>query len=355
MNIVFFINKSHNFPSKMIEYMTQRFPEIKKEFYVVDRKNEVYLPNLNNVHRITSYFEFITNNQLRRNIRKSDKIIVSGVFTMQYVMMFMGKDILNKTYWQFWGGDYEVFNNEKITIKQKMRKKIVDRCLSLAKGIVLLTHQEVDVFKKVFGKVYDCKMFAVPVPSGSGYEKILKKVRSQNPQMKRGGKKRIIIGNSATVTNRHEKLFNKIANLNFKDIDLLCPLSYGNDLYRNEIVILGKRFFGDRFIPIVDYMEYDEYVSLLNSCDVGVYNHSRQQALGNISLMLHLGKKVYAPSNICDYYEQYGYKIYNIDLISKQNINEVLEFSDEYAKRNVKCLAVRQKYIYDEWKKIITD
>ena len=55
MATVFFITKSHRFPYNMISYLESRFPDIEKEYFVVDRRKEVQLPEAANVHRILSY------------------------------------------------------------------------------------------------------------------------------------------------------------------------------------------------------------------------------------------------------------------------------------------------------------
>ena len=80
----------------MISFMESNFPEIKKSYYIVDRRKEEILPKLENVHRILSYKEFITNQKLIGDMKSADKIIVSGVFTLQYIMPIYGKNILKK-------------------------------------------------------------------------------------------------------------------------------------------------------------------------------------------------------------------------------------------------------------------
>ncbi|MGP4883030.1 hypothetical protein ACTXQV_67810, partial [Klebsiella pneumoniae] len=51
--------------------------------------------------------------------------------------------------------------------------------------------------------------------------------------------------------------------------------------------------FGDKFLPVVDYMPIQQYVGILINCGFVIMNHVRQQALGNILIMLYLGAKVF--------------------------------------------------------------
>ncbi|WP_373399098.1 TDP-N-acetylfucosamine:lipid II N-acetylfucosaminyltransferase [Algoriphagus halophilus] len=77
------------------------------------------------------------------------------------------------------------------------------------------------------------------------------------------------------------------------DMDkIVCPLSYGDTTYRNQIMLKGNKIFGDRFISLNDFMPYPDYVQQLLSCSYFFMNSLRQLGLGNILLLLYLGSKV---------------------------------------------------------------
>lgn len=78
-----------------------------------------------------------------------------------------------------------------------------------------------------------------------------------------------------------------------ENIKFVCPLSYGNFEYRDKVIEYGKNILGDKFCPITEYMPQQEYYSLLNKCSVGIFNNNRQQAMGNINVLLRFGAKVY--------------------------------------------------------------
>jgi len=75
-------------------------------------------------------------------------------------------------------------------------------------------------------------------------------------------------------------------------------LSYGNEFHKNKVIEEGKKHFGNNFIPLMDFMEYTAYIELLKKVDIAVFNHNRQQAMGNILTLLGLGKKVYIKKGI---------------------------------------------------------
>lgn len=104
----------------------------------------------------------------------------------------------------------------------------------------------------------------------------------------------ILVGNSATIENNHLEVFeylNRYVDLSGRQI--IVPLSYGDDWYRKRIIADGKSQFGDRFFPLTTFMGKDAYVELLQSCGHVFMNHLRQQALGNICIMMLKGAKIY--------------------------------------------------------------
>ena len=359
--------------------MESRFPDIEKEFFVVDRRKEVQLPKAANVHRILSYAEFLKNISLVQLIRSADGIVVSGVFTMQYVFPIYGKNVLRKIYWQFWGGDYEKFRRRKeLTWKLRVEKWIIARNLLEARGTILLTRQEVDVFQKVFPESVKKKVYYAIVPSGADDEKMIRRIRSermrqrndQNQLIQTGiaveeagmvsserenANRRIVIGNSSTNSNRHLELFERIKHLDLTNVDLYCPLSYGEKEYRDRVIKQGYELFGNHFHPLTEYMKYEEYVQFLCTCDVGIYNNNRQQALGNINRMLDLGKKVYLPAMLRDYCATYGYITYAVEDIVHSSIRDLLDFPLENVEHNIGCIEARAQDIYESWRSIFED
>jgi hypothetical protein len=51
--------------------------------------------------------------------------------------------------------------------------------------------------------------------------------------------------------------------------------------------------FGSKFVALRDYMDTATYLEILRSCPIVVMNHIRQQAMGNIIMMLWMGARVF--------------------------------------------------------------
>ncbi len=102
---------------------------------------------------------------------------------------------------------------------------------------------------------------------------------------------RIVIGNSASFECNHLDTFDWLRHTQFKG-EIICPLSYGDRAYGNMVSERGRNLFGERFIPITDFLPLDEYASLIASSSHMIMNHKRQQGLGNIIIALCAGTRV---------------------------------------------------------------
>ena len=131
--------------------------------------------------------------------------------------------------------------------------------------------------------------------------------------------KNILVGNSAADTNNHIEVFGqlkKIAHTFPDDTKIIVPLSYsGHKDYVNYIVKLGKKYFGEKFLPLTDFITKEEYNKLLLSCASCVFNHLRSQAGGNIYAGVNYGKRIFMQekSSLYKLYKDNGAIIYSID------------------------------------------
>ncbi len=103
----------------------------------------------------------------------------------------------------------------------------------------------------------------------------------------------ILVGNSASSTCNHMETLKFLNENGFQDREIVAPLSYGDKSYGQKIAEAGKRQFGRNFDPLMDFMPVQDYVSKIRKCGYVIMNHKRQQAVGNIVIMLYLGARVF--------------------------------------------------------------
>lgn len=104
----------------------------------------------------------------------------------------------------------------------------------------------------------------------------------------------ILIGNSASLTNNHEYAMDVLSRFDIADRKVIVPLSYsGKKDYKKIVIQAGKQYWGDKFQPLSDFMPLQDYNALLVSVNVAIYGNWRQEAIGNILIVLYLGAKVF--------------------------------------------------------------
>ena len=151
--------------------------------------------------------------------------------------------------------------------------------------------------------------------------------------------KRILLGNSATITNNHYDVIPMLTDS--PEYEVYAPLSYTLegvkiDDYTLDVIAYGKKWLGERFHPMTGFLPYEEYLRAVMPSSVYVFGHRRPQALGNISIALNRGGCVFLnPVNpIYKYYTRNGIIIYPLSRL-KEGISHVVEEFRPYQKQNM--------------------
>jgi dTDP-N-acetylfucosamine:lipid II N-acetylfucosaminyltransferase len=125
----------------------------------------------------------------------------------------------------------------------------------------------------------------------------------------------ILLGNSASLTNNHLEAFEIIKRMEIGTRKVVVPLSYGNIMYADYIQSKAIEHLNGNFKPLRKIMPLDEYNKVLQGCGIVIFNHYRQQAVGNILAVLWLGSKVYLneSNTIFSYLKRIGIFVYSIE------------------------------------------
>lgn len=160
----------------------------------------------------------------------------------------------------------------------------------------------------------------------------------------------VLLGNSASYLCNHidiiHALYNQTQNHNY---DIYCPLSYGgNSFYVNSVVKEGKRLFGERFKPLLDYLPLDEYTKIIQSCGSLVLGYQRQAATCNCLTSMWNGLKVFLPATSMNY-EEYknveGLKVFSIENDLDDNSLRFNMKPDLQKQREI----INSLYSYERW------
>jgi hypothetical protein len=260
----------------------------------------------------------------------ADKIVVHGFFNFHLILFswFFPK-ILKKMYWVVWGGDlYSVLESagktKKVMIKNAIKKLVlrrIDNIITYVPGDFYLVKENLNPEARLHVSImYPGNLY-------KDFDKDFDKDFLDDGLQEA----RILVGNSGSPSNNHIRIFERLKK--HKDvarIKVFCPLSYGDQDYIDEVCNYGESCFGERFIPLTEYMDLNEYVEFLSSIKYAVYDYDRQQGMGNIISLLGLGKGVFLNPQTTPW----GlFKEKNIDMIDVNDL-ESFDFTMEFISDN---------------------
>lgn len=315
--------RSEKFTPPFIEFMRKNFNCGQHKFLIFeDYEKFPYTIGEDTTHVKNFAKQFFP---ISKELYQADKIILHS-YTRHFLIFFIQPWLWSKAYWVIWGGD--LYNNisPKRGIKALLEWHLSKKVVRSLKGIICFIKGDYDLAVKCYGTkspFFECVMYRGNVDFFDSSES---NKSTEEPKI-------IQVGNSASSFNEHTYALDKLAPFKDENIKILCPLSYHHDAgeqYAKNVAAYGKKLFGEKFVPITDYMPLEEYLKLLASVDIGVFTHRRQQGLGNSITLLGSGKKVYMHSNVAqwDFFRKMGVIVYDIDNFSLDPTD------DEEAQRN---------------------
>lgn len=241
-----------------------------------------------------------------------NKIIFHGLFTIPFIQfLYKNPKFLEKSYWFIWGGD---LYNAKDTKESSFVKK---------KFAGILTTFDYDKYKSLFGenKCFDVSYGHDPVEL------------SATRQVKRKSSPVSILINNCADESTIEMLdiLKKFKNYNIKIYTILSYITVNQKDPRLNIMKKGYETFGNKFVPILDYMDKPTYIKFLSTIDIYISNQDRQQGNGNASVICSLGGKVFTKSESSVYkkYNSLGIKYFNTYDIQNLSFKQFVSYDDQ--------------------------
>lgn len=324
-------------------------------YFVVLQGQSLNLVDELNVYFLSDYRNI--SDEVRNILNHSDLIVFTGVFDSLLLLERLSRRLLKKTYLQFWGGDIYAYKERKAlyhiryNFQKGRRRYIYNKCA----GFIFLIDGEQKEFEEAF-HIKKNLCFVVPMPQDDIYE-VADYIHRLRLQPRKKGPINILIGNSASSSNQHIEALQWMEKYKPNGIKIYMPLSYGSDEYRNEIIEFAKNKFGNAVVPILNYMNKANYIEFLSQMDIAIMNTNRQQAMGNINLILALGKKLFIRKEtpMWSKYCLEGYKVFPAEAIMQMDFQHFIEFSDSDKQENERIYDLSSNYDYAErsWKYFI--
>lgn len=222
---------------------------------------------------------------LSARMRAADKIVLHGLTHARLIVpLYLQRWLLPKTYWIIWGQDLYTYQSPVRTRSWRMKEFFRRPVIRGIGHLVTYVPGDVGLARQWYGatgRLEHCILY----PSNQFNELALEPVSHEGTH--------ILIGNSADPSNHHAEILQALLPWRDQAIHITAPLSYGDARHAEAIASLGRKMFGTQFTALRDFMPYTEYLRLLSSVDIAIFNHDRQQGMGNIISLLGLGKTVY--------------------------------------------------------------
>ncbi|MBR5372397.1 MAG: TDP-N-acetylfucosamine:lipid II N-acetylfucosaminyltransferase [Oscillospiraceae bacterium] len=327
MKVVFII-PIDKFTKGMYRFMEKHFSNLER-FFIFYGKGERFEVNekAQNCFWMESYNDIRKDSKEYALVQSADLILYSGLFDTVHCFRKFGMKTLKKTYIQFWGADFYILGDHSGSFKHKLSKWYRKYVIRHAAGVINLLPKEYEALCKICAP--KGKHFIAPVCGDGSIQQLIANLRS-TPKSR--DPLRIIVGNSATDTNQHLDMFEKLAEYKNENIEIICPLSYGDSAYAETVIRTGRELFGDKFVPLTEFMDIETYYGYIARSAIAVFNNNRQQAMGNINAALGLGCKVYIRSDTAmwdSYCVTRGYKVYKAEEIGSVPFAEFADCADD--------------------------
>ena len=127
----------------------------------------------------------------------------------------------------------------------------------------------------------------------------------------------ILVGNSADPCGNHLDVLDRLRTLDPGQRQVVVPLSYPENyrLYARQVAFHYERVLGGQARVLTQWLPLEEYCRLLDGCSVGIFAHVRQQAVGNLILLLWRGARVFMTeaSAVFRWYRSLGMHVFSLE------------------------------------------
>lgn len=308
---------AEKFIAPFINFVNQNFDPSQHLFFVMGNTNKYPVPQNNNVVVVKRNFihKIFALLWLSILMHRSNKIILHGLFRGRIILLlYIQRRLLKKCYWVIWGKDLYVYNTNKRNIAWSIKELIRRPVIKNIGHLVTYVRGDAALAQKWYGaigKYEECIIY--PSNLYSDYDIMNAEKKHINIQ----------VGNSADPSNEHIEIFNMLYEFRDKNIKIYVPLSYGDKSNSKTVIKSGQEMFRDKFVPLTDFMPFESYLEFLSNIDIAIFNHKRQQGMGNAITLLGLGKKIYMQDGISswDVFKELDIKVFDINKLSVDRLD----------------------------------
>lgn len=332
--MIFHIFSDSPYTYRFIKFVNKTWEPCNHEFIILMKEGSRfgdYYKKTENCHPISRRFRFF---QYANLFFKAQKVIFHQLNhpRLFLTLSLLYPSVFHKCIWSMWGADVYFHKNKTNSLKDNVIDNIMRHTIAKLPVITGYIPGDFEIVKSH----YRCNAIYIQskYPSPVDIESI--KAITVN-QKKQGASTTIMVGNSADPSNGHIDAFAQLSKYRNEKIKILSVLSYGGShKYIHSVIESGRRIFGKNFIPVTDYLSFEDYLNLISSVDILFFNHKRQQGFGNLIIFFALEKKVFISCNVTpyDYYKSIGISLFAIEKIQNMSFSEFVQVDTYDMQRN---------------------
>lgn len=258
---------------------------------VFDKEEHLFVTSGKKVYEATKEFSNVIYDETGKNLINKyapmgDWIIIHGHLSVfegiKIKRKFLGKMIL-----RFWGGSIgyqcKTGNFAKNIVKKILSSLYV---LKVSRFVAFGIANRVDeiVIRKT---LKDIPVFEMTYGMGK-QEEILELLKDEEC----GDGFNVLVGHNAWNHDNHIDILKKLKKYGDR-ITIYVPLSYGNETYKVKVEKYIEENNPGNIVIVKDFMPYDDYMKFLKKMDVAILDGTISYALGNVSVLLLLKKKIF--------------------------------------------------------------
>lgn len=316
----------HKFFITSYEDCKDRFPKL-NEF-----ENLEFVPkkNVNKIQRVLGFY---------KKLQEADVIIWHSLFftTKKYILfLYFFRKFLKKSVWIEWGADLYLWRVEKRGLKSKIINHM-NKCIRKAfpyVGIIFPTDEP--VYKSQFGDKAKCFYTPMPNPMPKPTE-LMDFIDAQKPEKIWDNQNvRVQVAHNSFQFNNHIRILDNLEKFKDEKIKLILPLSYGKYgingqfggvAYVDAVERYAREHFKNKAVFLKKNLPFDKYVKFLWDIDIIIFDVNRPCGLGNLRILLYMGKKVYLPADnpYYKFFKEKGIQIFDTAKIPEMTFEEFIE------------------------------
>lgn len=363
LHILGYDEKKFNIP--LIEMLSDSSLDWSDTFFFATNSSMLYeeIKHFNN----TIYYQGEMSLYINHIYKNYDLIIIQGWNQSIFRASLLSIKAAKKIVWRFWGTDsfdFEKSDSIKTRILGKLFFRRLSYLISNFYAIGYGVSTDVTYLQDRFKTPNPLKGYALGFDFKLGNGSFLKHTYDTSDCITKDCL-RVMVGHSANRRENHINTLKRLTKLKNDNIEIVLVVAYGNPEYRSEIIKFATQNFANKVVVQDKMMPYLEYVRFLNSIDIFAIESEGSNALGNLTLLMYLGKKIYVKKN--SFLDRYLHDInadyFYVDNLEKESFTEMKSknFNSAYNHSLFLCLeddyAVvnDHKQLYNDYRQSITN